>query len=115
MTYTRHFSKAIHVPVKLEYKEFEFIYDSKGDIERDYKGDFKIKKGYIYINVDGCELKYDLPLEKRFRTFDGPFDKTGRLKEKFDVDEVVDVNICVDTDEYDKQSAITANNVTLLT
>lgn len=115
MTYTRHFSKTIHVPVKLEYKEFEFIYDSKGDIERDYKGDFKIKKGYIYINVDGCELKYDLPLEKRFRTFDGPFDKTGRLKEKFDVDEVVDVNICVDTDEYDKQSAITANNVTLLT
>ena len=76
---------------------------------------FQIKKGYIYINVDGCELKYDLPLEKRFRTFDGPFDKTGRLKEKFDVDEVVDVNICVDTDEYDKQSAITANNVTLLT
>lgn len=115
MTYTRHFSKTIHVPVKLEYKEFEFIYDSKGDIERDYKGDFKIKKGYIYINVDGCELKYDLPLEKRFRTFDGPFDKTGRLKEKFDVDEVVDVNICVDTDEYDKQSAITANNVILLT
>ncbi|MCW4129739.1 hypothetical protein ONT16_16135 [Prevotella copri] len=37
------------------------------------------------------------------------------MKEKFDVDEVVDVNVCVDTDEYDKQSAITANNVALLT
>lgn len=47
MTYTRHFSKAIHVPVKLEYKEFEFIYDSKGDIERDYKGDFTSMKVHI--------------------------------------------------------------------
>lgn len=49
MTYTRHFSKTIHVPVKLEYKEFEFIYDSKGDIERDYKGDFnKVKVRIFY-------------------------------------------------------------------
>ena len=48
MTYTRHFSKTIHVPVKLEYKEFEFIYDSKGDIEHDYKGDFRFKKVRIF-------------------------------------------------------------------
>lgn len=47
MTYTRHFSKTIHVPVKVEYKEFEFITDSKGDIVRDFKGDFKIKKVHI--------------------------------------------------------------------
>ena len=40
MTYTRHFSKTIHVPVKVEYKASEFVLDSKGGIERDYKGDF---------------------------------------------------------------------------
>ena len=113
MTYTRHFSKTIHVPVKVEYKASEFVLDSKGGIERDYKGDFKMKKGYLYVNVDGYELKYDLPLENRF--LGGLFNEEGCLKEKFDVDEVVDVNVCVDTDEYDKQSAITANNVALLT
>ncbi|MCW4129742.1 hypothetical protein ONT16_16150 [Prevotella copri] len=66
MTYTRHFSKTIHVPVKVEYKAPEFVLDRKGEIERDYKGDFKMKKGYLYVNVDGYELKYDLPLENRF-------------------------------------------------
>ena len=40
MTYTRHFSKTIHVPVKVEYKASEFVLDRKGEIERDYKGNF---------------------------------------------------------------------------
>lgn len=56
MTYTRRFSKTIHVPVKVEYKEFEFITDSKGDVVRDFKGDFKIKKvwrGECKINCVG--------------------------------------------------------------
>lgn len=50
MTYTRRFSKTIHVPVKVEYKEFEFITDSKGDVVRDFKGDFKIKKA-IFMSM----------------------------------------------------------------
>ena len=48
MTYTRHFSKTIHVPVKVEYKAPEFVLDRKGEIERDYKGDFKMKKVRIF-------------------------------------------------------------------
>lgn len=47
MTYTRRFSKTIHVPVKVEYKEFEFITDSKGDVVRDFKGDLKSKRLYL--------------------------------------------------------------------
>lgn len=73
------FSKTIHVPVKVEYKASEFVLDSKGGIERDYKGDFKMKKGYLYVNVDGYELKYDLPLENRF--LGGLFNEEGCLKE----------------------------------
>ena len=96
MTYTRRFSKTIRVPVNVELKEAVF-------------DEGKLYKGYLYVNVDGVELKYELPINKWSKTFD------GRFIQNFNVDEVVDVNICVDTDEYDKQSAITANNVTLLT
>lgn len=96
MTYTRRFSKTIRVPVNVELKEAVFDED-------------KLYKGYLYVNVDGVELKCELPINKWSKTFDGRFIKD------FNVDEVVDVNVCVDTDEYDEQSAIAANNVNLLT
>lgn len=94
MTYIRRFSKTIRVPVKVELKEAESRVD--------YNGNGKYKNRLLYVDVDGKVFKFKLPLN-------------GQLKEEINVDEVVDINVCVDTDEYDKQSVIAANNVALLT
>ena len=94
MSYTRHFSKTIRVPINVQLQEPVTTVDRDGNV--------KVTKGYIYVDADGERLEYELPLNKK-------------LDKSFNVDEEVHVNINVDTDEYDQQSAIATNKVTLLT
>jgi hypothetical protein len=93
MSYTKHFSKTIHVPVNIRLQAPSATVSD---------GNLRSRNGYIYVDADGESQRYEISLGEEF-------------DDDFDVEEEVHVNIHVDTDDYDHQSAIATNNVTMLT
>lgn len=95
MSYTRNFSKTISIPIDVSIKDPHVTSDNNGHLSTN--------DGHVVVNIGGVKESYSL---SRLGWSHG---------NKWNHHEIIDVNIEVDTDEYDENVDRCANDVNLLT